>query len=117
MSKSSSPKFLSGVQKKTVDAGIEQQILGYDSSILMARASFAAGSVGTIHSHPHSQVTYIESGEFDVDIDGEQQTLTAGDAFYVPPNTSHGAVCRQAGALIDVFSPVREDFLEQEKNS
>lgn len=112
MSKSSSKIFMSGVAKTTVDPGVQRQILGYDPSILMARASFEAGSVGTIHSHPHSQVTYVESGEFEVNIDGELRTLTAGDAFYVPPNASHGAVCRQAGTLIDVFSPMREDFFE-----
>ena len=112
MSKATSEKFMSGVAKKTVDGGIEQQILGYDASILMARASFEVGSIGALHSHPHSQVTYVESGEFEVNIDGELQLLKAGDAFYVPPNASHGAVCKQAGALIDVFSPIREDFFE-----
>lgn len=109
-----SEKFMSAVAGKTVAEGVDQQILGYDPSILMARASFETGSVGAIHSHPHSQVTYVESGEFEVNIDGELQILKAGDAFYVPPDTSHGAVCRQAGALIDVFSPMREDFFESE---
>lgn len=115
--KSCSKSFMKSVPGKKVDAGIEQQIFGYDPSILMARASFEKGSVGTVHSHPHSQVTYVESGEFEVNIDGELQILVAGEAFYVPPNTSHGAVCRQAGALIDVFSPIREDFFETGKDS
>ena len=35
-----------------------------------------------------------------------------GDSFYVPPNTVHGAVCIEEGELIDVFSPIREDFME-----
>lgn len=105
---------MTGVAKKTVGDGIEQQILGYDPSILMARASFEAGSIGALHSHPHAQVTYVESGEFEVNIDGELQLLKAGDAFYVEPNSSHGAVCKKAGALIDVFSPIREDFFEAE---
>ena len=107
-----SKKFISAAPKRTVGDGIEQQILGYDPSILMARASFAAGSVGATHSHPHSQVTYVESGKFEVHIDGATQVLAAGDSFYVPPNAEHGAVCLQAGALIDVFSPIRDDFLD-----
>jgi len=38
--------------------------------------------------------------------------LNAGDAFYIPPNVLHGAICREAGVLIDVFSPMREDFIK-----
>lgn len=114
---SSSEKFLTSIPKRTVDDGIDRQILGYDPTVLMARAVFAKGSVGTNHSHPHSQVTYVESGQFEVNIDGESQVLGAGDAFYVAPNADHGAVCLQAGALIDVFSPIREDFFDGEQYS
>ena len=109
--------FDKDIVPEAVGEGIERQIFGYDASILMMKARFEEGSVGYVHHHVHSQVTYIESGEFEINIDGELRTLTAGDAFYVSPNTSHGAVCRQAGTLIDVFSPIREDFLEVEKNS
>lgn len=103
--------------KETVGAGIERQMLGYDSSILMTKARFEQGSIGYIHSHLHSQVTYVESGEFEVNIDGELQILKAGDAFYIPPNVSHGAACKKAGVLIDVFSPIREDFFAPEKDA
>ena len=39
------------------------------------------------------------------------EALKKGDSFYVPPNTLHGALCIEAGELIDVFSPIREDFM------
>ena len=114
---SSSKKFLTSVPTRAMGEGVDQQILGYDPTILMARAIFAKGSVGANHSHPHSQVTYVESGRFEVNIDGETQVLSAGDAFYVPPNADHGALCLQAGAQIDVFSPIREDFFDGEPYS
>ena len=41
-----------------------------------------------------------------------KKILTTGDAFYVPPQAVHGAVCLEAGVLIDVFSPMREDFIQ-----
>lgn len=107
-----SEKFLVGVPAETVDEGINRQILGYDPSIMMCRAAFETGAVGNVHSHPHAQVTYVESGQFDVEIDGEHRLMGPGDGFYVPPHAKHGAVCKEAGALIDVFSPVREDFFE-----
>ena len=111
----SSACFLPGkdIPAERVGEGVLRQVMGYDPSILLARVLFEAGGVGEIHDHPHSQVTYIESGEFEVYIGGETRLLSAGDGFYIPPNTSHGAVCKKAGALIDVFSPVREDFLDE----
>ena len=54
----------------------------------------------------------MESGMFEVQINGEKKALRAGDAFYIPPNVMHGAVCLEAGVLIDVFSPMREDFIK-----
>jgi quercetin dioxygenase-like cupin family protein len=61
-------------------------------------------------------VTYVESGEFDVYIDGDERRLGPGDSFFVRPNLEHGAVCRKAGVLVDVFSPAREDFLDEGKS-
>jgi len=97
--------------KESVGEGITRQLFGYDDSILMARVEFEVGAVGDIHAHMHSQVTYVQCGEFDVFIDGVETRLGPGDSFYVEPNLDHGAVCRKAGVLIDVFSPVRDDFL------
>ena len=100
--------------RETVGDGLTRQIFGYNDSILMAKVEFDVGAVGEVHTHPHSQVTYVESGEFDVTIDGATTRLGPGDSFYIEPNLDHGAVCRKAGVLIDVFSPVRDDFLDQD---
>lgn len=101
--------------RESVGEGLTRQLFGYDDSILMARVEFDTGAVGAVHSHEHSQVSYVESGEFDVYIDGVETRLGAGDSFYIEPNAKHGAVCREAGVLIDVFSPTREDFLEKDQ--
>ena len=108
--------FGESTPKETVDNGVTRQLFGYNDSILMARVEFDVGAEGYVHAHVHSQVTYVESGEFDVFIDGEEKRLGAGDSFYVAPNLDHGAVCRKAGVLIDVFSPVREDFLNKDES-
>ena len=116
MNRRQSKAFFRGEQtpRESVGEGLIRQLFGYDSSILMARVEFDTGAVGTVHSHLHSQVSYVESGEFDVYIDGVETRLGPGDSFYVAPNLEHGAVCRKPGVLIDVFSPVREDFLEKD---
>ena len=73
--------------------GVERQVFGYDDRVMLVK------------------VSYVESGVFELTIGGEKQLLKTGDGFYVPPNTLHGSVCLEAGVLIDVFSPHREDFL------
>ena len=59
----------------------------------------------------------LEPSDGQVFINGERKLLGPGDSFYVEPNLDHGAVCRKAGVLLDVFSPVREDFLEERGTS
>lgn len=92
--------------------GVKRKIMAYDESLMVVKVAFEKGGIGTVHQHPHVQITHVETGLFEVEIGGEKQTLKAGDAFYVPSNAWHGAVCLEAGVLIDVFSPMREDFLK-----
>lgn len=92
--------------------GMKRKIMAYDDRLMLVRVEFEAGGVGALHSHPHTQISHVESGIFEVEISGEKKLLTTGDVFYVPPHAVHGAVCMEAGVLIDVFSPMREDFLK-----
>ncbi len=94
-----------------VETGIRRQMLGFDGQLMAARVWFDEGAEGYVHDHFHSQVSYVESGTFDVQVGDEVQRLVAGDSFYVAPNQSHGAVCIEAGCLLDIFSPSRQDFL------
>ena len=92
--------------------GMKRKVMAWDERLMLVRVKFQQMAVGALHSHPHTQITHVESGKFEVEISGDKNVLTAGDAFYVPPHAEHGAVCLEAGVLIDVFSPMREDFLK-----
>ena len=92
--------------------GVKRKIMGYDDNIMLVHVAFEQGSIGTIHQHYNSQVTYVASGVFEINIDGKSKRLKKGDSFYVPSNVLHGAVCIEKGELIDTFSPIREDFME-----
>ena len=94
-----------------VAPGLTRQIMGYDDKIMLVKAKFETGAVGVMHKHYHSQVTYVESGEFEMTIGDETKTLKKGDSFYILPWIMHGCVCTKPGILVDVFSPAREDFL------
>ena len=107
--------FDKNIKEEDVGEGVTRKILGYDDTIMMVKAVFEEGSIGYVHAHPHSQVTFVESGTFDFMIGPETQRLVAGDSTYIPPGIDHGAVCVEAGMLLDIFSPVREDFLKERK--
>ena len=97
-----------------VQDGIKRQFLGYGPDLMAVKVWFEEGAEGYQHDHPHTQVTYVESGEFEATIGGETKILRAGDSFYIAPHEVHGAICKKAGVLIDIFNPVREDFLAGE---
>ncbi len=93
------------------EPGVTRQVLGHDAQLMMVRVTFDAGAVGYVHAHPHRQVTYVERGRFRFMLDGSETEMSAGDCWFVPPEAPHGAVALEAGALIDVFTPARLDFL------
>jgi quercetin dioxygenase-like cupin family protein len=96
---------------QVVGEGVKRKIMSYDDRLMLVKVSFEKGSIGTLHQHYHTQITHVESGAFEVEIDGVKKVLKGGDAFYITPNVMHGVVCLEAGVLIDVFSPMREDFV------
>jgi quercetin dioxygenase-like cupin family protein len=100
-----------GIPWENVENGIQRKVMAYDEKIMLVKVKFETGGIGTLHKHHHSQITHVESGVFEVEINGEKRMLKGGDAYYIPPDTMHGAVCMDEGVLIDVFSPMREDFI------
>lgn len=99
-------------QWEVVGDKIQRQIVGYDDSIMMVNVRFEKGGIGVLHNHIHTQVTHISEGEFEVTIGEKTRTLKKGDSFFIPSNVIHGVVCLEAGMLIDVFSPMRKDFIK-----
>jgi quercetin dioxygenase-like cupin family protein len=92
--------------------GISRCILGYNDHLMMVKVKFCKGSVGSAHSHHHSQTTYVESGKFEFTVGDEKKIITKGDAVLISPDVVHSALCIEEGILIDAFSPMREDFLK-----
>ena len=100
------------IQWEELGGGVSRKFLGYDNQIMMVKVKFEKGAVGTPHQHFHTQATYVANGKFEFTVDGEKSIVDAGDGVYIAPNLLHSALCLEEGILIDVFSPVREDFLD-----
>jgi quercetin dioxygenase-like cupin family protein len=96
-----------------VAEGVRRKILGYEQDIMLVLLEFKKGSVGALHKHPHKQVGYLVSGSFEVTVKGERKIMKAGDAYLALPNVEHGVLALEDSALIDVFTPYREDFVRK----
>jgi quercetin dioxygenase-like cupin family protein len=93
------------------EPGVRRQVLGHGPDLMMVRVEFEQGATGALHHHPHRQVSYVAAGRFEVIVDGERAELVAGDCFFVDADRVLGVVAREAGTLVDVFTPARDEFL------
>ncbi|CAG5004888.1 hypothetical protein DYBT9275_03468 [Dyadobacter sp. CECT 9275] len=92
-------------------AGLKRKMMAYDDNLMMVKVSFEKGGIGALHSHYHTQMSYVESGAFEITIGDKKEILKKGDVYHIPPDIPHGALCLEAGILIDIFTPLREDFI------
>lgn len=56
-------------------------------------------------------MSYILSGCFEYEVEGQKYILHKGDSYYVAPDLLHGAVALEEGVILDIFTPQRTDFL------
>lgn len=91
--------------------GVSRKVLAYDKTMMMVEVRFTQGAVGAIHTHPHEQTTYVISGAFDFTINGDVHRVVQGDTIYFTADDPHGTLCVEEGMLLDVFSPIRDEFL------
>ena len=103
----------SGTSWEDLGGGIRRKMLGYDPDLMMTHIEFRIGAVGSVHKHPHRQVTFIQKGSFEVQIGDKKEILKAGDCYFVPPGIEHGVVALEDSLLVDVFAPMREEFLRK----
>lgn len=80
--------------------------------IMIVRFRFKPFLVTPQHTHPHEQMSLVISGHVRFFIEGKEQIASPGDVLHFPSNCLHGATMMdEEVVLIDIFSPIREDFL------
>lgn len=106
-------KFLknSGVLLQDLGQGVKRKVLIHNDDLMMVEVHFQKGAVGSVHAHTHQQMTYILSGVFEFENDGEKQIVEQGDSLLFVSGVNHGTVCKESGVLLDIFNPTRSDFL------
>ena len=100
-------------ENKLFDAGggLTRKVGAYNDNAMCVEVHFETGTVAARHHHPHEQITYVISGKFEFTVGDETYIVSPGDSLYKQPNIEHGATCIEAGTLLDIFTPHREDFL------
>lgn len=94
-----------------VAPGNRRRVLIHTPELMQVEFGFDKGGVGALHSHPHIQVSYVAEGRFEVTIGGKTEIVGTGGSFIVPSGVVHGVVALEAGRLVDVFTPMRADFV------
>lgn len=89
----------------------KRRILAHGQGMMMVENFFAPGDTAPEHEHPHTQITYVISGALEFTVEGETKVLHSGDSVYIAPNEIHSAIALEDTMLIDMFAPMREDFL------
>ena len=101
----------SSIKKENLGDGISRKILARGGDLMMVEVYLEEGGIGALHSHPHEQISYVNKGSLEFELNGRKEIVMTGDTIYVPPNTLHGVVALEKSVIIDVFNPQREDFL------
>lgn len=105
--------FNSDVPFEDLGGGIKRKILAHGGKMMGVEVHFEKYAIGSMHNHPNEQLTYVLSGVFEFTIEDETHIVKAGDTLYKEPNVMHGCVCKEAGVLLDTFTPQRLDFLNK----
>lgn len=93
-------KLLPGFVAKFIHA--ERMTLGF--------WTIQAGNQLPRHAHPHEQISYLVDGQFEFMLGDETRLLEAGSVVVIPPNVAHSGRALTDCQVIDLFSPVREDY-------
>jgi quercetin dioxygenase-like cupin family protein len=100
-----------GVPVARIAEGIERQMV-WGERLMTCRLRFAPNIVTPVHSHPHEQITIVEQGRAEFTVAGQRRLVSAGDVLHFPSGQEHGVtILDEEVVLVDIFTPVREDFL------
>ncbi len=78
---------------------------------MMAQISLTRGAIVPTHQHESEQLSYIMEGALKFELEGKEIVVRKGEVLVIPSNVPHSAVALEDMFGIDVFSPIRVDWL------
>ena len=95
--------------------GINQKTLVHGERTLMTEFLLSKSSTLPRHTHPHEQTGYLVKGRILLSIGTEEYDVLPGDSWCIPGGVEHGAEILENSVAIEIFSPVREDYLPEKR--
>jgi len=92
--------------------GVTLTITSYSDNLMASRLIFQAKATAPLHHHPEDELHTVLSGRFECTIDGKVQVLETGDSVHVRPDQVHSLHALEAGEILTVWGPVRNDLLK-----
>ena len=96
---------------KRVFKGVSLDSLAVGEKSLVTKMNYVAGNYADEHKHPHEQSGYVISGKYALTIGDENFELFPGDSYAIPGNVAHSFRVIEDGEVIDVFTPIRKDYI------
>jgi quercetin dioxygenase-like cupin family protein len=94
-------------------AGVDQKTLVYGEKTLMTEFRLQKGCAIPLHAHPHEQTGYLVEGRLQLTVGEVKYEVQSGDSWCIPGGVEHGADVIENAVAIEVFAPVREDYLPE----
>jgi quercetin dioxygenase-like cupin family protein len=91
--------------------GVKRKTLVHGDNTLLTEFRLRKGASIPLHRHPHEQTGYLVAGRLQLTIGGEIWPAEAGDSWCIPGDVEHAVQVLEDATAVEVFSPVREDYL------
>jgi unsaturated pyranuronate lyase len=98
------------VRKEIMNPKISRKVISGEKA-MVAQVFLSKGSVVPTHQHESEQLTYIMEGALKFELEGREVTVHAGEVLHIPSNVPHRAVALEDTLDLDIFSPIRTDWL------
>lgn len=102
----------SSVYKRTIP-GVNMRPLVYEQKTILCEFLLEKGHQLPWHNHPYEQTGYLISGKLKFRIGEEDFDTFPGDSWCIPENVFHGVYVEEDSHLVELFSPIRPDYLPE----
>ena len=98
------------VEREQMNPLVTRQMI-HGERMTVSRLELRKGALVPLHSHPNEQISLVESGRLRFVVDGVEAVVSAGEALQIPPYAPHEVEALENSLAVDLFSPVREDWI------